>query len=362
MKVVSIRYGTPSSPRQSEIIISAADALTLTWGGLAQQYLKSVALHVPPVLLQLLTNLHPGSNLWQCTYKLRCGDGFCVIVKPTWNASVPHLDPNVREVVIEANISFRPTRDAMAADTTFSPSSRVDEWFDPHTRKITVDLCVEKIDSTGEVLPFPICMGEVTVLAVAEHQRFPGVIDHYTLKKLEDDDEVGFDHPMMAVSQSAGKKRKERSPESSGGDKAAEKAAKKKKKDKVPSSSSSSSKKQRTAVVDGGEKGKAAAVASPTKSTSTKKPKSPKKADGSSEEGGTSTPKKAATPKKSVTSPKSSTKKVKKDPSLPKKPLNAYMLYSAEVRPQIMKENPGLAMGEVVRIVCVCVCTDSLPL
>lgn len=362
MKVVSIRYGTPSSPRQSEIIISAADALTLTWGGLAQQYLKSVALHLPPVLLQLLTNLHPGSNLWQCTYKLRCGDGFCVIVKPTWNASVPHLDPNVREVVIEANISFRPTRDAMSADITFSPSSRVNEWFDPHTRKITVDLCVEKIDSTGEVLPFPICMGEVTVLAVAEHQRFPGVIDHYTLKKLEDDDEVGFDHPMMAVSQSAGKKRKERSPESSGGDKAAEKAAKKKKKDKVPSSSSSSSKKQRTAVVDGGEKGKAAAVASPTKSTSTKKPKSPKKADGSSEEGGTSTPKKAATPKKSVTSPKSSAKKVKNDPSLPKKPLNAYMLYSDEVRPQIMKENPGLAMGEVVRIVCVCVCTDSLPL
>ena len=351
MKVVSIRHGTPSSPRQSEIIISAADVLT--WGGLAQKFLKSVALHVPPVLLQLLTNLHPGSNLWQCTYKLRCGDGFCVIVRPTWNASVPHLDPNVREVVIEANISFRPTRDAMAADITFSPSSRVDEYFDPHTRKITVDLCVERIDSTGEVLPFPICMGEVNVLAVAEHPRFPGVIDHYTLKKLEDDDEVGFDL-VTAVSQSAGKKRKERSPESSGGDKAAEKAAKKKK-DKVPSNSSSSSKKQRTAVVDGGEKGKAAAVASPTKSTSTKKPKSPKKADGSSEEGGTSTPKKAATPKKSVTSPKSSTKKVKNDPSLPKKPLNPYMSFSAVVRPQIMKENPGLAMGEVVRIVCVCV-------
>lgn len=42
-------------------------------------------------------------------------------------------------------------------------------------------------------------------------------------------------------------------------------------------------------------------------------------------------------------------KKKKKDPNAPKKAMSAYMLYSNDVRAQIMKENPGLKFGQITK-------------
>eukprot|EP01156_Anaeramoeba_ignava_P010049 Anaeramoba_ignava/a478736_225.p1 GENE.a478736_225~~a478736_225.p1 ORF type:complete len:217 (+),score=101.37 a478736_225:47-697(+) len=44
-------------------------------------------------------------------------------------------------------------------------------------------------------------------------------------------------------------------------------------------------------------------------------------------------------------------KKSKKDPNAPKGPQNAYMLYAAEVREAVMKENKGLKVGEISKII-----------
>lgn len=47
--------------------------------------------------------------------------------------------------------------------------------------------------------------------------------------------------------------------------------------------------------------------------------------------------------KKSKTAKKS---KVEKDPNAPKKPLSAYMMYCADMRDEVKKENPGAAFGK----------------
>ena len=41
--------------------------------------------------------------------------------------------------------------------------------------------------------------------------------------------------------------------------------------------------------------------------------------------------------------------KAKKDPNEPKKPMNAYMLYSNSVRARVREENPGLSLGDVAK-------------
>jgi structure-specific recognition protein 1 len=41
--------------------------------------------------------------------------------------------------------------------------------------------------------------------------------------------------------------------------------------------------------------------------------------------------------------------KAKKDPNEPKKPMNAYMLFSNSVRAKVREENPGLSLGEVAK-------------
>ena len=47
------------------------------------------------------------------------------------------------------------------------------------------------------------------------------------------------------------------------------------------------------------------------------------------------------------------------DAPTPKRPPSSYMMYSSEVRPQVMKEHPGKRMGEVVRFLCGCLSKDS---
>lgn len=53
--------------------------------------------------------------------------------------------------------------------------------------------------------------------------------------------------------------------------------------------------------------------------------------------------------KKSTTEKKS---KVKKDPNVPKKPLSAYMMYCADMRDEVKKENPGAAFGKFLSLFC----------
>ena len=41
-------------------------------------------------------------------------------------------------------------------------------------------------------------------------------------------------------------------------------------------------------------------------------------------------------------------KKAKKDPNAPKRPMNAFMLYSNSIRQQVKDENPDMKMGDIV--------------
>ena len=281
-----------------------------TWGGFTQRFVEHSLLH-PPQLLQLLVNILNYSNdsnsgggvISECSYRLRYGDGYGTLIKPTWNATgsvVAGEDDG--NSIIEANITLKPKS---GSSNNFSGLVIDDE-----SEQIEVDLYVEKIGLSsskngkqkkkkkstantegGSVLfgnmtqtPFPINVKRVHVLHVVEHSLFKGVIDSYSLSKPDDEGDISNGGVGETISKSvSGKKRKENpvvtaTETSSGGakkgrseettsdakstsvtassilQKAHDLAASMKEKDAQGASSSSSSKKKQTIANDGEEK------------------------------------------------------------------------------------------------------------
>ena len=266
--------------------------------------------------------------------------------------------------------------------------------------------------------PFPIDMEKVNVLDIVEHGRFEGVVDQYSLKKFNESGEGGG---VAATPMSSGKKKRKES--SAGTSAAANTTAKKasaataatsstkkkesKKKDKT--TATTSSKKQKT-VKDTTNDGKdgtaektpkksssAAAAEETTEKKKSKKKKKKKSSDVEEEDnkaGPTGTVKKSrkssdgkgeedeANPVAEPSPPPKSSKKEKKkkkkskdkdnedkdeeeatSPSkakIPKRPVNAYMLYGNAVRQQVKDANPELKPTEVVSTLCFILCCIHL--
>ena len=53
-------------------------------------------------------------------------------------------------------------------------------------------------------------------------------------------------------------------------------------------------------------------------------------------------------------------KRPKKDPNAPKRPMNAYMLFSNAMRAKVKAENPEFKMGDIVSVYHACSQTTSL--
>ena len=266
--------------------------------------------------------------------------------------------------------------------------------------------------------PFPIDMEKVNVLDIVEHGKFEGVVDQYSLKKFNESGQVGG---VAATPMSSGKKRKESSAGASATTSTTTKKAsaaataatstKKKEKNKDKTSATTSSKKQKTAKDTTNDGKDVSAETTPKKSTTTaveettekKKSKKKKKKKSSDEEednkaGPTGTVKKSrkssdgkaeedeanspSTLPVAESSPTKSSKKEKKkkkkskdkdnednddeetSPSkakLPKRPVNAYMLYGTTVRQQVKDDNPELKPTEVVSTLCFILCCIKSP-
>jgi len=265
--------------------------------------------------------------------------------------------------------------------------------------------------------PFPIDMEKVNVLDIVEHGRFEGVVDQYSLKTFNESGQVGGG---AAAQMSSGKKRKESSAgtsattsttakKASAAATAATSSTKKKEKNKDKTSATTSSKKQKTAKdnTNDGKDGsaettpkKSTAAAAAEETTEKKKSKKKKKKRSSDVEeednkaGPTGTVKKSrkssdgkgeedeanpvaeSSPLKSSKKEKKKKKKSKdkdnedKDeeeetsPSkakLPKRPVNAYMLYGNAVRQQVKDANPELKPTEVVSTLCFILCCIKSP-
>ena len=266
--------------------------------------------------------------------------------------------------------------------------------------------------------PFPIDMEKVNVLDIVEHGRFEGVVDQYSLKKFNESGQVGGEGGRVAATpMSSGKKRKESSAgtsatasttakKASAATAATSSTKKKEKKDKA--TATTSSKKQKTAkdntngkdgTAETTPKKSSSAAAAAEETTEKKKSKKKKKKRSSDVEeedkkaGPTGTVKKSrkssdgkgeedeANPVAESSPPKSSKKEKKKkkkskesdedkdeeeetSPSkakLPKRPVNAYMLYGNAVRQQVKDANPELKPTEVVSTLCFILCCIKSP-
>ena len=96
-----------------------------TWGQFTQRFVEHSLLH-PPQLLQLLVDISNYSNksggvISGCSYRLRYGDGYGTLIKPTWNATssgVVNEEENNNNI-IEANIMLKPksgSKDALPSN------------------------------------------------------------------------------------------------------------------------------------------------------------------------------------------------------------------------------------------------------
>jgi len=271
--------------------------------------------------------------------------------------------------------------------------------------------------------PFPIDMEKVNVLDIVEHGRFEGVVDQYSLKKFNESGQVGGGAatPMSSGKKrkesSAGASSATTSTtakKASAAATAATSSTTKKEKKKDKATATTSSKKQKT-VKDTTNDGKDnTAETTPKKSSSaaaaeetTEKKKSKKKkkkkrssdveeednkagptgtvkksrksSDGKAEEDEANSP--STLPVADSSPPKSSKKEKKKkkkskesnedkdeeeeaSPSkakLPKRPVNAYMLYGNAVRQQVKDANPELKPTEVVSTLCFILCCIKSP-
>ncbi|PNW88436.1 hypothetical protein CHLRE_01g029450v5 [Chlamydomonas reinhardtii] len=111
-------------------------------------------------------------------------------------------------------------------------------------------------------------------------------------------------------------------------------------------------KKRKKGDADGGEEGEAAAAPPPKKKPAKEKPAtSPSGADAAPGSGGKGKKgKKAAATEEGEGGAKPKKERKKKDPNAPKKNLSAFMYFSNSNRDKVKAENPGIAFGEVGKL------------
>jgi len=310
--------------------------------------------------------------------------------------------------MVEANVTLKPRGDGGPfSEVQNLPQVEVTAPFNGGSNKaarpemIDVDLYIERVgdDGAAGVLPFPMTQtpfptddSKTNVLFVKEHSQFKGAVDNFSIERASGQIDrgcmdkflieraAGYDRNISASMSS--KKRKESptdaTPTKEGGKTKKKKKDKSNKKQKTSKKSAAKSSKDNDDD-DGANKSspKRAPSAQETPNKETPSEKSPEN-KASSEKKSHSSSKKAssektfkmvekASPKKTTKKtaedkkepPKSSAKKAskkKKDDDIdskkekkPKRPPNGYMMFSSDIRPKIMKENPGLKVTEVAK-------------
>jgi len=396
-----------------------------TWGELTQRFIEHSSLHPPQLLSLLKSLNHGSAkNKYQLRYGDGFATNCHITWNASSRGSAGGEDDEMIEANITlkplagsplANTSLGKVSDISMLVIADSVPTKV--------KSAALEISVELVGLPNPnsaikmtQAPFPIDMEKVNVLDIVEHGRFEGVVDQYSLKKFNESGQVGG---VAATPMSSGKKRKESSAGASATTNtttkkasaatAATSSTKKKEKKKDKATATTSSKKQKTAkdtTNDGKDvsaettpkKSTAAAVEETTEKKKSKKKKKKRSSDVEEEDnkaGPTGTVKKSrkssdgkgeedeANPV-AESSPTKSSKKEKKKKSkskdkdnedkdddeeeaspskakLPKRPVNAYMLYGNAVRQQVKDANPELKPTEVVSTLCFILCCIKSP-
>jgi len=332
----------------TEIQVASASSLpnninVETWGQLCQRFCETKLLH-PPQLLQLLTALHPDGRMSH--YQLRYGDGYATIVRPTWsehgglNASVDVVEEgdDAGSRMVEANVTLKPRGDGGPfSEVQNLPQVEVTAPFNGGSNKaarpemIDVDLYIERVgdDGAAGVLPFPMTQtpfptddSKTNVLFVKEHSQFKGAVDNFSIERASGQIDRGCMDKFL-IERAAGYDRNISASMSS-------KKRKENPTDATPTKEDKSNKKRKTS--------KKSAVKS-SKDNGKKKNNEPIE----EEEEETN----AAVGNDEVIDGDDD-EKVDAMEDKPKRPLNAYMTFSNEVRAKIKEDNPDAKPTEIM--------------
>jgi len=396
-----------------------------TWGELTQRFIEHSSLHPPQLLSLLKSLNHGSAkNKYQLRYGDGFATNCHITWNASSRGSAGGEDDEMIEANITLKpLAGSPLANTSLGKVSDISMFVIADSMPTKVKSAALEISVELVGLPNPnsaikmtQAPFPIDMEKVNVLDIVEHGRFEGVVDQYSLKKFNESGQVGG---VAATPMSSGKKRKESSAGTSATTSttakkasaatAATSSTKKKEKKKDKATATTSSKKQKTAkdtTNDGKDvsaettpkKSTAAAVEETTEKKKSKKKKKKRSSDVEEEDnkaGPTGTVKKSrkssdgkgeedeANPV-AESSPTKSSKKEKKKKSkskdkdnedkdddeeetspskakLPKRPVNAYMLYGNAVRQQVKDANPELKPTEVVSTLCFILCCIKSP-
>jgi len=396
-----------------------------TWGQLTQRFIEHSSLHPPQLLSLLKSLNHGSAkNKYQLRYGDGFATNCHITWNASSRGSAGGEDDEMIEANITLKpLAGSPLANTSLGKVSDISMFVIADSMPTKVKSAALEISVELVGLPNPnsaikmtQAPFPIDMEKVNVLDIVEHGRFEGVVDQYSLKKFNESGQVGG---VAATPMSSGKKRKESSAGTSATTSttakkasaatAATSSTKKKEKKKDKATATTSSKKQKTAkdtTNDGKDvsaettpkKSTAAAVEETTEKKKSKKKKKKRSSDVEEEDnkaGPTGTVKKSrkssdgkgeedeANPV-AESSPTKSSKKEKKKKSkskdkdnedkdddeeetspskakLPKRPVNAYMLYGNAVRQQVKDANPELKPTEVVSTLCFILCCIKSP-
>jgi len=279
-------------------------------------------------------------------YQLRYGDGYATIVRPTWsehgglNASVDVVEEgdDAGSRMVEANVTLKPRGDGGPfSEVQNLPQVEVTAPFNGGSNKaarpemIDVDLYIERVgdDGAAGVLPFPMTQtpfptddSKTNVLFVKEHSQFKGAVDNFSIERASGQIDRGCMDKFL-IERAAGYDRNISASMSS-------KKRKENPTDATPTKEDKSNKKRKTS--------KKSAVKS-SKDNGKKKNNEPIE----EEEEETN----AAVGNDEVIDGDDD-EKVDAMEDKPKRPLNAYMTFSNEVRAKIKEDNPDAKPTEIM--------------
>ncbi|KAL9184826.1 hypothetical protein ACHAXT_002603 [Thalassiosira profunda] len=355
-----------------------------TWGRLCQRHCEGRLLH-PPRLLQLLASLSPDGRADE--YLFRYGDGRATIVKPRWSEASRGGEASGKEGEgerVEANLALRPRGGPLAKIDDLTP---LEAAFPAGANgmvpeKMAVELRVEKVgmgaDEDGGPFPltqtpYPVDDARTNVLEVMEHARFAGVVDRFSLARLDEwrsnreaegeateagaaeagktatSGRNGEKKKSTEAKDDASQKRKEMTEKAS----AKTKESSKKKKEKASSKTEASKKKSKREVEPQEEeerppkKKRARQYAGDAGTAPASPPANPPSVPRSAPAKGRASA--ATTGAGAATTNGKRQGKGRREEKV-KRPLNGYMRFCAEVRPGVMRDHPALKAVEVSSI------------
>lgn len=343
-------------------------------------------------------------------YKLRYGDGYATIIKPTWNEENGlNCDEDILSLeeggTIEANVLFKPR-----GSGALSKISNLDLAYTKipdKPKEVKVDFYLEKIGVMEEMfikhyqtvaltqVPYAADDAKTNVMCVKEHGRFEGMIDNFSVETLaeynrkvngseggasdstgeaESKSTTGSKKKAASATASAKKsdddkkkpvaknsaaekkstKTKSVEEEEGGEDKKPAKSSSKKKK-AAPKKAAAKSNNKEESSNDGDEE---VVLATPTKKSKKKRKAKSEEEEGEEEEAEknkpTPTKKKAKKDDKNDSSSEDDDgedeekEKEEKAPKV-KRPPNGYMKFGSDVRPKIVEDNPDMKVTDVAR-------------